>query len=302
MVQRIPDPGELSTPSSATIIAPWGFDDRRPLGSSLPATLSTGAAGAPGGGKVGTNANLGHGCTNCYALPLGMGQNWDPGASGIGPGSRWPAELQARRHLDWSNFNNPGNSRHQRSQEPVRSFDIAWYDARQERNGGAITVDQRLTSNISFYGSGFYSLRRGHYLNPSNLSPSATNIITGVAIPTFNPYYPVGNAPSNLRAYYNIGWESPSITTFYELAQRYQLGLNIALPGDWSGRVWYAMTQDANYNLVSGTVNKNAVSAALGWTIGTAGPAGTTPAHRHVDEAGQHSLSEPALRSDGVTV
>ncbi len=60
----------------------------------------------------------------------------------------------------------------------------------------------------------------------------------------------MGDAPSNLRAYYNIGWESPGITTFYELAQRYQLGLNIALPGDWSGRVWYSMTQDANYNLV----------------------------------------------------
>ncbi len=141
-----------------------------------------------------------------------------------------------------------------------------------------ITVDQRLTSNISFYGSGFYSLRRGHYLNPSNLSPASTNIATGVAIPTFNPYYPVGNAPSNLRAFYNLGWESPSITTFYELAQRYQLGLNIALPGDWSGRVWYSMTNDANYNLVRGTTNKNAVSAALGWTIGTVGPSGTAPA------------------------
>jgi outer membrane receptor protein involved in Fe transport len=154
---------------------------------------------------------------------------------------------------------------------------ISWYDARQERNGGALTVDQRLTSNISFYGSAFYSNRRGHFLNPSNLSPSATNIITGVTIPTFNPYYPTGG-PTGLRASYNIGWESPSITSFYELAQRYQLGLNIALPGDWSGRVWYAMTNDANYNLVRGTTNKAAVSAALGWTVNSTLPVGSTPA------------------------
>ena len=259
---------------------PWGFDDRRPLGSSLPATLSTGGAARPGGGNVNTNANLGSGCTNCYALPLGIGQNWDPGASGIGPLGK-PLGQQnldvTGNNLNWGAFNTPDVRGTNGVRNQFDPFDIAWYDARQERNGGAITVDQRLTSNISFYGSGFYSLRRGHYLNPSNLSPAASNVATGVTIPTFNPYYPVGNAPSNLRAYYNLGWESPSITTFYELAQRYQLGLNIALPGDWSGRVWYSMTNDANYNLVRGTTNKNAVSAALGWTIGTTGPSGTAP-------------------------
>ena len=111
------------------------------------------------------------------------------------------------------------------------------------------------------------------------LHPSATNILTGVTIPTFNPYYPVGGPTggSTLRAYYNIGWESPSITSFYELAQRYQLGLTIALPGAWSGRVWYAMTNDANYNIVRGTTNKAAVSAALGWTIASTPVSGTTP-------------------------
>jgi outer membrane receptor protein involved in Fe transport len=251
---------------------PWGFDDRRPLGSSLPGTLSTGAAAQPGGGNVGTSANLGHGCTNCYAIPVGTGQNWDPGLSGVGPLAPHSAAT-----LDWANFNDPANKGTNGTRNIIDPYDISWYDARQERNGGAITVDQRLTSNISFYGSGFYSLRRGHFLNPSNLSPSATNIISGFGIPTFNPYYPT-NAPNGLRVNYNIGWESPGITTFYEQAQRYQLGLNIALPGDWSARVWYAMTQDANYSLVRGTVNKNAISAALGWTIGTTGPAGSTPA------------------------
>jgi outer membrane receptor protein involved in Fe transport len=244
---------------------PWGFDDRRPLGSSLPATLSTGAPAQPGGGNIGTSAAIGHGCTNCYAVPVGTGWNF--------------GDLPPGPTLTWSSFNDPANSGTNGLRNQFDPYDISWYDARQERNGGHITVDQRLTSNISFYGSGFYSNRRGHFLNPSNLSPAATNILS-VAIPTFNPYYPTGGprGGNTLRANYNIGWESPSITTFYELAQRYQLGLNIALPGDWSARVWYAQTQDANYSLVRGTVNKNAVSAALGWTIGITPAGGTTPA------------------------
>src|SRR5262245_1416068 len=58
---------------------PWGLDDRRNLGSSLPATVSPGTAMRPGGppfdgvsgDKVGTSATLGVGCSNCYAIPLG---------------------------------------------------------------------------------------------------------------------------------------------------------------------------------------------------------------------------------------
>src|SRR5262245_51126553 len=65
---------------------PWGFDDRRPLASSIPGTISTGAPQQVAGGtNVGTSAQLGHGCTNCYAIPLGSGQNWDPGPTGVGP-------------------------------------------------------------------------------------------------------------------------------------------------------------------------------------------------------------------------
>ncbi len=282
--------------------SPWGFDDRTPLGSSLPAGLSTGAARRPGGpnpagpdgDQVGTSAQPAMAAPTvmpCRSAPAGTSATQPPGPT-----------------LNWATFGTPANGGPLGA--PTASgtssirISIAWYDARQERNGGHITVDQRLTSNISFYGSGFYSNRRGHYLNPSNLSPSATNILGGVTIPTFNPYYPTG-APTGgntLRAHYNIGWESPSITSFYELAQRYQLGLNIALPGDWSGRVWYAQTKDANYNIVKGTTNKTAVSAALGWTI-SVDPAGRFHAcDRDLDEAQQRSLPEPRLRPAGLYV
>ena len=53
------------------------------------------------------------------------------------------------------------------------------------------------------------------------------------------------------------------------------------------------MTRDANYNIVRGDVNKNAVSAALGWTIGTTRGVRHHACHRHLDQAGQRSLSEP---------
>jgi outer membrane receptor protein involved in Fe transport len=253
---------------------PWGFDDRRPLGSSAPATLSTGAPAQTGGGpNVGTSALFGHGCTNCYAVPVGAGQSWDPGAGGIGPTAPYSAST-----LNWTSFNSAGNSGTNGLRNQFDPYDIAWYDPAQERNGGHITLDQRLTSNISFYGSGFYSNRRGHFLNPSSIGPGANNVLFNVAVPTFNPYYPAGGAPANLRVSYNIGVESPSITAFYELAQRYQLGLNIALPAGWNGRVWYAMTNDQNFNNTRGAVNKAAVSAALGWTINTTPAAGSTPA------------------------
>jgi outer membrane receptor protein involved in Fe transport len=262
---------------------PWGFDDRIPLGSSLPGTLSTGQATALGGGpNVGTSAVLGHGCTNCYAIPLGAGQNWDPGTTGIGPLAKPLGQPGVNPYglnlIDWAAFNAPGNSGTNGLRNQFDPYDIAYYDAHQARNGGHITVDQRLTANISFYGSAFYSNRRGKFVNPGNLGPSAFNAMNNVAIPTFNPYYPVGGAPNNLRAAYHIGFESPGITSFYELAQRYQLGLNIALPAGWSGRIYYAHTRDANYNIVRGDVNKNAVSAALGWTINATPAAGTTPA------------------------
>ena len=79
-----------------------------------------------------------------------------------------------------------------------------------------------------------------------------------------------------MRVSYNITREIPSVTSAYELAGRYQLGLNIALPAGWGGQVWFAETYDAHHNHTTSAVNKNAVSAALGWTIGaTPAPVGS---------------------------
>jgi len=252
----------------------YGLDDRRALGSSIPASLSTGAPAQPGGGKIGTSASLGHGCTNCYSVPAGSGGNFNPINGGLGPLTPYSGST-----FNWGNFNPLGvNSGSNGVRNLFDPYLIAWYDAAQQRNGAAITIDQRLTKDISFYGEGFYSNRRAQLINAANISPSGQNTLAALGVPTFNPYYPTGGAPTNLRASYNLGLEAPPLTNAYELADRYQLGLNIALPHGWSGQVWYSQTYDSSFNHVTGVVNKNAASAALGWTIGTTPAAGTTPA------------------------
>ena len=262
-----------STRSNWTIdFSPWGFDDRRQIGHSIPAVLSTGAP-ARANGPQGTSAQFGHNCSNCYAIPHGTGSNFNPGTGGVGPTLPFSAFT-----LNWTNFNVPANSGTNGARNQFNPYSIHWYDAAQQRNAAVMTIDQRLTKNISFYGEGFYSNRRAEFFNPEGNMPAATNLLQGLGVPTFNPYYPTGGAPTNLRVSYNLAYESPSFTFAYEVADRYQLGLNIALPHGWESRVWYAETYDSSYNHVEGSVNKNAISAALGWTIGTTAATGTTPA------------------------
>ena len=247
--------------------SPWGLENRTPLASSIPGTISTGAPATtyPGG----VAANLGSMCTNCFAIPRNTGGAFNP----INGGPTAPFSAST---LNWANFNVAANTGTNGTRNEFNPYSIAWYDASQQRNGGAITLDQRLTKTITFTGEGFYSNRRSGYLNPSNLSPSSTDLLV-VGVPTFNPYYPTGGAPTNLRVNYNMGLENPSFTASYELAARYMGGLNIDLPGSWSARIYYGETYDQNYDHVTGAVNRNAVSAALGWTIAATAAVGTTP-------------------------
>ena len=249
--------------------SPWGLENRTPLASSIPGTISTGAPVTtyPGG----IAANLGTLCTNCFAIPRATGVPFNPINGGIGPTAPFSAST-----LNWTTFNVAANTGTNGTRNEFNPYSIAWYDASQQRNGGAVTIDQRLTKSVTFSGEGFYSNRRSGFLNPSNTSPSSSDLLV-VAIPTVNPYYPTGGAPTNLRVNYNTGLENPSYTFSFELASRYMGGLNIDLPGSWSAKVYYAETYDNNFDHVTGAVNKNAVSAALGWTIPATAAIGTTP-------------------------
>jgi len=251
---------------------PWGLDNRIPLGSSMPGTLSTGAPFSTVNNGPGTSASIGTACQNCWAIPHGTGSNFNPVSGGLGPTSPFSAST-----LNWAAFNNAANSGTNGVRNAFNPYLISWLDAAQQRNGAAITIDQRLTKDITFYGEAFYSNRRAQFVNPANLSPSIQDALV-VGVPTFNPYYPTGGAPTNLRVSYNMHVEHPSLTGAYEVADHYRGGLHIGLPYGWNGDVYYSEMYDSSFSHVSGTTNKNAVSAALGWTIGTSAAIGSTPA------------------------
>ncbi len=255
-----------------TDFSPWGLDDRRFLASSIPATLSIGNPVQLGGGNVGTTATLGHGCSNCYAVPVGAGNNFNPGSGGVGPTAPFSAST-----LNWVTFNTAANSGSNGVRNQFNPYERGWYDAAQQRNAAVVTIDQRLSNDISFYGEGFYSNRRSEFYNPSLFGESFGSVLQNFAVPTINPYYPSGGAPGNLRVNYNLMVESPTFTSANELADRYQLGLHFGLPAGWEGQLWYAETYDASSHHTTGAPNRNAISAALGWTIpAAAATAGTT--------------------------
>jgi outer membrane receptor protein involved in Fe transport len=248
--------------------SPWGLDDRRPIGGSLPGTISP---GAPATTLPGLAAGFGTACTNCFAIPAGNGTAFNPINGGLGPTAPFSAS-----QLNWAAFNTAGNSGTNGTRNVMETLQNGYEVAPQQRNAAVITIDQRLTKNISFYGEGFYSNRRVEQHVAEAVQPVTNNIFT-LAVPTFNPYYPTGGAPTNLRVSYDIGREIPTFVNAYELSHRYQFGLNIDLPGMWTGQIYDSRSYDSNAQYHTGTVNRNAVSAALGWTILPTLASGTAP-------------------------
>ena len=131
--------------------SPWGLDNRNPIGSSAPATLSTGSA-------INSNdpsdsfypAANGHNCTNCFAVPKNTGGPFSPGVNGLGPTSPFSGST-----LNWTTFNVAANSGTNGTRNVFNPYSITYYSSGAQYNGASVTVDQRLTKNISFYGEGF---------------------------------------------------------------------------------------------------------------------------------------------------
>ena len=265
-----PIQGSAKTSKWRLNFSPWGLDNRIPLASSIPGTISTGAPVQSATFGLGTSGTLGTACSNCFAIPSGTGSAFKPINGGLGPTAAFSGST-----LNWATFNIGANTGTNGARNEFDPYSIAWYDAAQQRNAAVATFDQRLTKNITLYGSGFYSNRRSEFKNPANLSPNSTNLLS-IAVPTWNPYYPTGGAPSNLRVNYNMTVEKPSFTQAYELSARYDFGLRIDLPGNWTADIYYAKTYDTSFALAN-AVNKNAVSAALGWTIAPIAGSGTSP-------------------------
>jgi hypothetical protein len=90
-----------------------------------------------------------------------------------------------------------------------------------------------------------------------------------------------------------MGIERPSFTASIAMAQRYQFGLNIALPADWAMQVYLSHTKDREY-----FNNRNdVIKASVVRGTGVDDPGDTGGRHDsagcHVDQAVQHSVPEP---------
>jgi outer membrane receptor protein involved in Fe transport len=86
--------------------SPWGFDDRDPMGSSSPGTI-TQAPFPASAQQLGTQCGFNTGvfpntASSCYAIPLGTGANFANGT--LGPTSPFSAST-----LDWSSFSTDPN-------------------------------------------------------------------------------------------------------------------------------------------------------------------------------------------------
>ena len=224
---------------------PWGFDDRRPIGSSMPGTIST-------GNQVGLSCrirairvripnpnypgNLGTNCQNCYAIPRGTGFDWDPGTSGIGP----TGAADSAPTLNWADLNTPDNSGTNGTRNVFNPYSITYYSAAIQYTGGAITVDQRLTSNISFYGEGVLghaprAVHQQRHRPPARLSRSRPSI---PIIPTGAPNESARRLPHGHRS-----GRSHHQRAYAMAISAIRSGLNIALPADWAMQVYYLAHQ-----------------------------------------------------------
>src|ERR1043165_3998688 len=113
---------------------PYGLDNRIPLASSMPGTVSTGAP----------SATIGTGCTNCWAIPHGIGSNFAPGLTGVGPLTPFSGST-----MGWNAGPNPlniaANTGTNGTRNEFNPYLISYFDAAQQRNASTLTIDQQLT-------------------------------------------------------------------------------------------------------------------------------------------------------------
>lgn len=256
---------------------PYGFDDRRPFGSSAPATISPGASQTVAGmAALGFDRRIGaRACSNCFSVPAGTGWNYGDTLAHTNP-------LVPTPTTTWTTIlANPGVKN---LHDPAEVADVvpAMHD-----NRATLTFDQIIADdlfgvfrNVNLFADAFYSNHRttGHYT--PGASPSSEQSVREISVPTNNPYRPTG-APANILVSYNLSYETPSRLNTAEVATRYAFGFEADLPYDWRGRVFYSKSEDKNYVHVTGMVNTNHLRAALGQTV-----TGTLP--------GQGPYSKPA--------
>jgi iron complex outermembrane receptor protein len=255
-----------SAHSKLTIdFTPWGLDNTTPVASAVPGIISVGAVT---GGKLGTT------CTNCFSIPRGAGVDFTSNLNG-GLGPLTPSSAPGL--LNWSILTGPAYSGTNGTLNEINPYSLTNYQNPSQRSGGAITVDQRLTKDISFYGDGFYNNRRAQGSLATTITNGKADLLA-IRVPTSNPYYPTGSGvPNNLVVNVTSNAEFPALVSAAEVSSRYLGGLHIALPAGWNSDVYYSETYDSTLSTMTGLVIPNAVSAALGWTIAATAAQGLLP-------------------------
>ena len=216
---------------------PWGLDNRSPIGSSIPGTISSGKA----------DHSVGTVCGNCFAIPAGTGQDYTQAAK--------PA-------FDWSILK-PGTT------NVVDPLKLGEESGAQQKNSIVGTFDQRLTSWASVFFTGFYTDRRVEFIDAPFYSNGATNAIASYTVPSSNPYFPT-NVPANvqnkLTINFDLGTQVPTTNHAQEVADRYAFGFNLDLPFSWTGQIYESRSYEASQYFLQ-LINKNYVNLALGNTL-----------------------------------
>ena len=151
----------------------------------------------------------------------------------------------------------------------------AWVFPDSTRNAAVITFDQHIWSGdglirgVELFAEGFYNNRRQIIHSPGTTGPAKTNAISQ-AVPTINPFYPIG-APAGLRVAYNFSKEIPGYLASGEIQGRWEGGFNIDLPFDWKGKISYAKTEEHAFDYFSRKVNVNLANAAVGNVVASDG-------------------------------
>ena len=226
-----------------TDFTPWGLDNQNSIKSSFPGIVSTGAISP-------STATVGTGCVNCYSIP--KGQN--------GVGLAWTTLLA-----------------NQGVKNEINPYSISQVTNAQQRNGATVTVDQRLTPEVELFAEGFYSNRRTSLVYPPVIAPYSSSTLMTVAVPTNNPFYPIG-APPGLQVSYDFAREMPPLSTGSEISGRYAGGFNLNLPFDWRGKIFASFNQENTFFIQQNSPNANNVKAALGTTVPATAATGVTPA------------------------
>jgi iron complex outermembrane receptor protein len=200
------------------------------IGSSIPATLNT--------GKVSYGNGVGGPCSNCYAVPRGLGPDGVVNFSSLTPGTN----------------------------NEVNTFDFGDVSPEEDSNGVTMAFHQDITPNIQFFSEDwYYKMESSTYYSSDTVTQKSNDI--SVPLPSTGYPYLEPGYPTNLTANLNSDEFLPFNVQGGEINSHFGGGLKFVLAGGWTGTVQFARTEDENIIDQAGAINDNNLEALLGETV-----------------------------------